>query len=459
LSAPGSSKVLPNYDAVAGAIPIPATLSLELGRVVSEKQTNIGYRFVSDYPFRNRAAHPLDAFEKSSLAALRENPGKPSIESSWSLLSNRVRLITPVTMASACVDCHNSHPDSPKRDWKVGDVRGIQEVSLGQTLASNIFAFKYLLIYMATAATAGFGFIVLQKRQAEAITAMNRELEEANSFLSAISIKISRYLAPQVFKGIFSGVNEVTVRTERKKLTIFFSDISDFTATTERLQPETIADLLNEYFTEMSAIAQAHGGTIDKFIGDALLIFFGDPETLGPAEDAKACVRMALAMQRRLAELSAKWRSLGAEQPFRVRMGINSGFCNVGNFGSTDRMDYTVIGAEANLAARLQSIANPDTIVISHETYVLVHDIIAAHPLPAISMKGVSRSVIPYVVEGSMSAAGEQNQIFNTHGAGSVIYLDTTVIDPKERETIRATLKNALAALDGLQGDHAANSA
>src|SRR4029078_5246844 len=130
----------------------------------------------------------------------------------------------------------------------------------------------------------------------------------------------------------------------RKKLTIFFSDIEDFTAKTERMQPEQITLLLNEYFTEMSTIALFHGGTIDKFVGDAMLIFFGDPESKGEVEDAKSCVRMSIAMQHRLDQLYVKWRSAGTEQPFRARMGINTGYCNVGNFGSADRMDYTIIG-------------------------------------------------------------------------------------------------------------------
>jgi len=93
-------------------------------------------------------------------------------------------------------------------------------------------------------------------------------------------------------------------------------------------------------------------------------------------EDAKACLRMAVDMQRRLAGLNAKWRERGVEQPFRVRMGINTGYCNVGNFGSNDRMDYTIIGAEANLAARLQSIAQANGIVLSYETYALVRDLV-----------------------------------------------------------------------------------
>src|ERR1700756_4751937 len=227
-----------------------------------------------------------------------------------------------------------------------------------------------------------------------------------------MSSTCERYLSPQIYKSIFSGERDVTIHTERKKLTIFFSDIKDFTATTERLQPEEITALLNEYFTEMSAIALEHGGTVDKFIGDAILIFFGDSEHKGPSEDAKACLRMAVDMQRRLSMLNAKWRAAGIEQPFRARMGINTGFCNVGNFGSADRMDYTIIGAEANLAARLQSIAEPGHIVVSYETYALVRDILVAHALPAITMKGISREVVPYAVEGMVDAMGHKIEIF-----------------------------------------------
>ena len=121
---------------------------------------------------------------------------------------------------------------------------------------------------------------------------------EKNQMLESLSAKLSKYLSPQLFRSIFSGEKNVEVASQRKKLTIFFSDIKDFTATTERLQPEQITLLLNEYFTEMSRIALEHGATIDKFIGDAMLMFFGDPESKGVEEDAKACVRMAIAMHR-----------------------------------------------------------------------------------------------------------------------------------------------------------------
>jgi adenylate cyclase len=448
LAHPGDTKVVHNYEAVPGAIPIPATLSLELGKVISEQQQNITYRFVSDYPFKNRTPHPLDDFEKAALQSLRSNPDQKIVDTSTSLFSDRVRLVAPVIMGPACVSCHNVHPESPKRDWKVGDVRGIQEVSISQTIAANLFSFKYLLAYFALAAISGISFLTLQQRQARQIQAMNRELESNNDFLAALSLKISRYIPPQIYKSIFSGQKDVTIHTERKKLTIFFSDIQNFTATTERLQPEQITQLLNEYFTEMSAIAHEHGGTIDKFIGDAMLIFFGDPETKGDRADAQACVRMAWAMQRRLLELNAKWRASGVEQPFKARMGINSGYCNVGNFGSTDRMDYTIIGAEANLAARLQSTAEPGGIVLSYETYALVSDVVAAHPMQAITMKGISREVIPYVVD-NVADNARRGEVIVERTAGLDFYLDPSAVDPQGLDRIRSILKDALATLDG----------
>lgn len=445
------TKVVHNYLEVPGAIPIPATLSIELGRAISDQEGTSGaisYRFVSDYPFENRPPHKLDDFERSALERLRADPKAEVVQVEGGLFDRQVRLATPVIMGETCVGCHNRHPESPKRDWKLGDVRGIQEIVVDQPLASNILAFKFLLIYLVGAATVGLLFIGQQHRQATIMRRVNRELELANDFLATISMKIAKYLSPQIYKSIFSGQRDVVIATERKKLTIFFSDIKDFTATTERLQPEELTRLLNEYLTEMSAIAIGHGGTVDKFVGDAMLVFFGDPETKGVADDARACLRMAVDMRRRLAELNAKWRSRGIEEPFQVRMGINTGYCNVGNFGSNDRMDYTIIGAEANLAARLQSIAPPGGIVLSYETYAHVRDLVRARPLEAITMKGISRQVVPYEVEGLIGDLAGRAYIISERVPGLELFLDTMAVDDAAAEHAREVLQEAIAALD-----------
>ncbi|MBV8490435.1 MAG: adenylate/guanylate cyclase domain-containing protein, partial [Candidatus Eremiobacteraeota bacterium] len=136
--------------------------------------------------------------------------------------------------------------------------------------------------------------------------------------------------------------------------------------------------------------------------------------------------------------------SEGVELPFAVRMGVNTGYCNVGNFGSEDRMDYTIIGAEANLAARLQGIAQPGTIVVSYETYALVRERYGAHPLPPMHVKGINREVRPYVIE----AAGGPCDVFSQRGAGIDFYLDVGMLDERGAERARDVLRRALGALE-----------
>jgi class 3 adenylate cyclase len=298
------------------------------------------------------------------------------------------------------------------------------------------------------AGTAGVGFAGLQWRQARHFRSLSAQLGDANRSLHTISQKLGKYLEPQVYRSIFRGEKDATLATERKKLTIFFSDLKDFTESAERMQPEELTELLNEYFTEMARIATAHGATVDKFIGDAILAFFGDPETRGAQEDARACVAMAIAMQRRLAELNAEWRHRGIERPLRARIGINTGYCNVGNFGSADRMDYTIIGAEANLAARLEGIAEPGGIVLSYETYALVQDMVTVVELPPITLKGIAREVIPYAVTDALdSGAAPRDRVVRRVGPGVNLYLDPDKLDGTARDDVARALEDALARL------------
>ena len=124
------------------------------------------------------------------------------------------------------------------------------------------------------------------------------------------------------------------------------------------------------------------------------------------------------------------------------------GYCNVGNFGSADRMDYTIIGAEANLAARLQSIAEPGGIVISYETFALVSDVITSHPLPPITMKGISREVIPYSVDSMIDTSTDKGGVVIERMPGLDFYLDPAIVKSADTERIRSVLLNALSSLD-----------
>ena len=205
---------------------------------------------------------------------------------------------------------------------------------------------------------------------------------------------------------------------------MFFSDIADFTETTDKLESEELTNLLNQYLTEMSKIALAHGATIDKYIGDAIMLFFGDPKTEGVKQDAKNCVLMAIAMQRRMSELQVEWREAGLERPFQLRIGINTGFCTVGNFGSEDRMDYTIIGNEVNLASRLQSHAEVGGILISHEIYSLVKDIVAATEQTPVHAKGFVEPIRNYKVLGRYDDLVQQGQIIREERDGLRFLLD-----------------------------------
>ena len=227
-----------------------------------------------------------------------------------------------------------------------------------------------------------------------------KALAERTEQLETLSTKLSKYLAPQVYASIFQGRQQVEIASNRKKLTVFFSDIVGFTETTENLDSEELTSILNRYLNEMAGIALKYGATLDKYVGDAIIAFFGDPETRGVAEDAKACVAMAVEMQRRVAELETQWQEGGLERSLRVRMGINTGFCTVGNFGSQDRMDYTIIGGAVNLASRLESAAEPGKILISRETWSLVKDAVIADEMPPLTLKGFGRPLQVYELLG-----------------------------------------------------------
>jgi len=225
------------------------------------------------------------------------------------------------------------------------------------------------------------------------------EEQSKNEMLKELSSKLSRYLSPQIYQSIFAGDQDVTLTSKRKKLTIFFSDIVGFTDITDTMESEDLSELLNDYLNEMTLIALKHGATIDKYIGDSIMLFFGDPYSKGIKDDAIACVDMALEMHSSMDSLHKRWRDRGFTKPFKVRIGIHTGYCTVGNFGSQDRLEYTIIGSSVNIASRIESTANPDEILISEETKLLVEDRFEYAKSTEIIPKGFKRAISLYRVE------------------------------------------------------------
>ena len=266
--------------------------------------------------------------------------------------------------------------------------------------------------------------ITIRKWAEEKIESANSELAEKNQQLKGLSAKLAKYLSRQVYDSIFEGRTEVRVESYRKMLTVFFSDIEGFTDLTDMMEAESLSELLNQYLSEMSAIANRFGGTIDKFIGDGIMIFFGDPESRGPVDDAVACARMALAMTRRVSTLCEEWSGRGVQRPLRIRVGINTGYCTVGNFGSEERMDYTIVGGQVNAAARLEASAAAGQILVSHQTWALIKEEIECRSVGELKVKGIVRPLLTYEVLGvkgitdETPEADEMNDTVSEESAG-----------------------------------------
>ena len=269
-----------------------------------------------------------------------------------------------------------------------------------------------------------------------------QDLTEKSNALAALSSKLAKYLAPQVYDSIFTGQQDVKIVSKRKKLTVCFSDLVGFTEITDKMESEDLTHLLNHYLTEMSKIALQYGATIDKYVGDAIVMFFGDPTTLGVKEDALACVQMAITMQKRVGELAEDWRNIGVETPLRCRIGIHTGYCTVGNFGSDDRMDYTMVGGTVNLASRLEHEAPAGGVLISFETYAHVKDNLRCEERGHVKVKGIVQPVATYAVVGLKP---------DTEQAGTAhlrLELDADRMTDDERKAAADALRRAIGLLE-----------
>jgi class 3 adenylate cyclase len=222
----------------------------------------------------------------------------------------------------------------------------------------------------------------------EELLEMNRDLtskvEEQVRELEKYNL-LRRYLSPKVTEKILSEKDTAAPESQRKMMTVVFSDIRGFSALTDDLEPEEIFHLLDRYLAAMIDIVHRFDGTLNKIIGDGLLIFFGDPI---PQEDhAERAVRMAVEMQLKVTELRGDWKDF--DHDLGVGIGINTGYMTVGNIGSETHRDYTVIGNQVNVASRLESRAKPGQILISQRTYSRVKDLVESEPMGEIQVKGI----------------------------------------------------------------------
>ena len=284
--------------------------------------------------------------------------------------------------------------------------------------------------------------IKLSDKNEQRLNILKEEAQETNKQLEGMSSQLSKFLSPQLYQSIFSGSRQGSRVSRRKKLTVFFSDLCGFTNFVESMESEDVTDLLNLYLETMTTIALEYGATIDKYIGDGIMLFFGDPETDGIEADAIKCVKMALDMLKELDNLSDRWERYGLKEPLQMRIGIDTGFATVGNFGSESRLDYTAIGSAVNRASRLEEAADNGSIYISQDTYALVKGAIDAEQLPRIELKGLGL-LTPYKVLKSVDST-----ILNIEAGQRSMGVILDKLAPDELERTRNSLKLALKAID-----------
>jgi class 3 adenylate cyclase len=317
---------------------------------------------------------------------------------------------------------------------------GNQTVSFEASSSLNavvmIGAFTYLCLYG-----------VYSYNYQQQILNSNEKFQQESETFRSHAYKLSRYL-PSPVTAMIKG-QDYQLETDRKRLTVFFSDIVGFTELSEELEAETLTELLNSYLSEMSKVANHYNGTVDKFMGDAIMVLFGDDKasSKGVKKDAIQCVSMAIAMTKRMRELQPYWAELGIKKPLQIRIGINSGYCTVGTFGTNKNLDYTALGAHVNLASRLESAGKPGNILVSHETWSLIKDVILCRDKGQIKAKGFSYPIQVYEVVDHRKDLGSNQSYLSESMDGFSMHLDMEKVKNYNKDKVITSLELAAKRL------------
>lgn len=230
------------------------------------------------------------------------------------------------------------------------------------------------------------------------------------------------YLSPAVLTEVLKHPSKLQLGGTKKLTTILFSDIAGFTSFSERLEPEELTEFLNEYLTAMTDVVFEYRGVLDKYIGDAVMAFWGAP--VKDDEQALHACQTALAMQEKIKLKRDDWAKRFKVDNFQVRVGINTGEVVVGNFGSNKRFDYTVLGDHVNLASRLESINKQygTLLMISQSTYDLVKDEVSARLLDIVAVKGKKQGIKVYELRGMGEAEGDEKDLLHSFEAARLLY-------------------------------------
>ncbi len=345
-----------DYKDHAAAIPNPATFTIELADEVSIEDYGVMARLYSDYPFKGRVNGGLrDGFERDALHHLRERPDTPfwRIEERSGVES--LRYAQAITMTQSCVDCHNSHPQSPRKDWRVGEVRGVHEIALplGSTAATIRAGVLTTTLIMLLLTVAGLGILAsvvgrLRRSLAAERTAL-RDSQRSNEELRKTNQAVQRFV-PYAFLEVIERVSVRDVEpgdSTMREMEVLFCDLRSFTTLVEGMNPSEAYALLNAYLTVMEPPIHHEGGFINQYLGDSIMALFPS----GPDATLRATVGMLSGMRQ-----FNTGRAERGQSPLHVGVGISAGPLMLGTLGGGYRLDQGVVGDDVNLASRLEGL-------------------------------------------------------------------------------------------------------
>ncbi|TAE07129.1 MAG: DUF3365 domain-containing protein [Oscillatoriales cyanobacterium] len=361
-------------------VPVPATFLIELGQHITQKNPEVSVRLYSNYPFpwREKEGGAKDNFEREALSYLTKNPTANFFRREDYLGKPAFRYAEADILTPSCVNCHNTNSYSPKKDWKVGDVRGILEITqplntITQKTHSGLKNLFFLLVGLSVLGISGLSLAISRLRQnakqlEQRVRERTAQLQETNIELVKEQEKSDRLLLNILPESIANKLKDGqnTIADAFAEVTILFADIVGFTVLSSQISAEELLIFLNEIFSAFDSLTEKYGLEKIKTIGDAYMVVGGLPNP--STNHAEKIAEMALDMQQELVKFNAKYQAA-----INLRIGINTGPAIAGVIG-TKKFIYDLWGDAVNTAARMESHGLPGTIQVTKSTYDILRN-------------------------------------------------------------------------------------
>jgi len=401
-----------DYFLREGSIPPPASFIIELGTQITENEKGSAIGIYSDYPYPWRKDRAKNEFAEEALKYLRDNPENKEfyrVENNHNL--PLWKYAQAIIMDTSCVACHNTDPNSPKKNWNVGDVRGVIAITqsldeITEQTKKTLGTASIMFAGFSALGISGLALVInrlnqttkelesrIRERTGDLINA-NEDLEKRNILIRQV---FGRYLSDEIVTNLLDNPQSFHLGGERRKITILTSDLRGFTSISECLSSEEVITILNIYLESMADIITQYQGSINEFMGDGILVLFGAPTERD--DDSLRAIACAIKMQLAIGTVNQKLKKLGFPQ-LEMGIGINTGLVVVGNIGSEKRSKYGIVGSQVNLTYRIESYTIGGQVFISESTLRESGSIVSVRGQKQVQAKGVKEPITIYDIEG-----------------------------------------------------------